>query len=86
MSKANVNITFHDEGFQGILNCEGASEVCRQEAARILASAQSAGGEYSMHEEHVVRFGHQRVAWYVKAEDEEAVKQCSENKVLERSI
>ena len=83
---SSVQIKFHDEGFQGILNCDGASQVCEQEAARIMASAASAGGEYSMHSEHVVRFGHERVAWYVKAEDDKAIRQCSENKVLERSI
>lgn len=83
---SSVSIKWNSQGFEDILNCDGASEVCQQEAARIMMSASSAGGEYSMHEEHVVRFGKLRVAWYVKAEDKKAIQQCSENKVLEGSI
>ena len=77
---------WHPEGFEGILNCEGASAVCQQEAMRIMATASSAGGEYSVKERHIVIFKHRRVAWYVKAADREANKQCAENKVLERAI
>ena len=86
MSSVNVKWKWHDEGFQGILNCEGASYVCEQEAARIMAAAASAGGKYEMSEAHVKRFGHVRVQWRVITVDREAKKQCAENNVLVRSI
>jgi hypothetical protein len=81
-----VSIKWNHDGFEGILTCEGASSICQQEAARIMASAASAGGAYSMHQEYVVRFSNKRVAWYVKADDDEAVRKCAEDKVLERAI
>ena len=81
-----MSIKWNHEGFEGILTCEGASAVCEQEAQRIMASAASAGGEYSLHSEIVTMFGSKRVEWFVKAEDREANRQCAENKVLERAI
>lgn len=81
-----MGIKWNHEGFEAILNCEGASAICQEHAARIMATASGSGGTFSMHEEHVTRFGTTRVAWYVKADDEKAIKQCSENKVLERAI
>lgn len=81
-----MSIKWNHDGFEGILTCEGASQICQQEAARIMASAASSGGSFSMHQEYVVRFSNKRVAWYVKADDDEAIRKCSEDKVLERAI
>ncbi len=90
MSKRN-GLEFHTQGFVDILTCGGVDEICRQHAMRIYAAASAEGGEFSVESKIVPRYkddkhGGVRIGWYVKAVDHEAIKQCAENKVLERAI
>ena len=81
-----VKIDFIHEGFEQILCCPGADEVCRQEAARIQSAANSmnrfGGSGFEIHGEIVKRFGSNRVEWFVKTTDKESKKACSEDHVL----
>lgn len=83
-----TKLTFISKGFEEILCSPGASEVCREQAARIQSAAVAAsrGGTFEMHEEIVNRFGSNRVEWFVKAADREALKACSEDHVLAGAI
>lgn len=90
MSKRN-GIEFHSQGFVDIMTCGGVDELCRNEAMRIYAAASAEGGEFSVESKIVSRYtdrkyGGERIGWYVKAVDHEAIKNCAENKVLERAI
>ena len=90
MSKRN-GIEFHSQGFVDILTCGAVDELCGQEATRIYLAASAEGGVFSIESKVVKRYqdkkkGGQRIAWYVKAVDHEAIKRCAEDKVLERAI
>jgi hypothetical protein len=79
-------LTWKHEGFEQILCCPGADEVCRQEAVRIQSAANGmnrfGGAGFEIHGEIVNRFGSNRCEWFVKPADDEALKACSEDHVL----
>ena len=82
---------WHKKGFVGILTCGAVDELCREHAMRVYAAASAEGGEFSIESKIVPRYtdrkyGGKRIGWYVKAVDHEAIKNCAENKVLERAI
>lgn len=84
-------IEFHSQGFVDIMTCGAVDELCREHAMRIYAAASAEGGEFSVESKIVSRYtdrkyGGERIGWYVKAVDHEAIKNCAENKVLERAI
>lgn len=84
-----TRIKFISKGFKEILCSPGASNVCREEAVRIMSAASSAsrfGGTFSIHSEIAYRFGSARVEWFVKAADDDALKACSEDHVLAGAI
>ena len=84
-------IEFHSQGFVDIMTCGAVDELCREHAMRIYAAASAEGGEFSVESKIVSRYtdrkyGGERIGWYVKAVDHEAIKKCAEDKVLERAI
>ena len=90
MSKRN-GIEFIHEGFAAIMTSDGVNELCYNEAQRIYAAASAEGGEFTLTSKVVSRYtddkySGKRIGWYVKAVDHEAIKNCAENKVLERAI
>ena len=78
------------KGFEEILCSPGADEVCRQQAVRIQAAANSrnryGGDGFEIHGETAYVFGSNRAEWWVKASDRKARIAEAEDKVLTGSI
>ena len=85
-----TRIKFISKGFEEILCSPGADEVCKQQAVRIQASANSrnrfGGDGFEIHGETANLFGSKRVEWWVKATDNASRKAEAEDKALTGSI
>ena len=87
---AITHIKFISKGFEEILCSPGADEVCKQQAVRIQASANSrnrfGGGGFEIHGGTAYVFGSRRAEWWVEATDTASRKAEAEDKALTGSI